>query len=86
MSASEAKSPPSQGDHQVSSPRSRDLLSQLQNFSEIVSKLRAHSKDWKAMNAGENSLSWRRRWRAAQASLETLRGLSEPSPSLAGSR
>lgn len=84
MNASEAKSPPDlASSHQVSNLQSAALRSQLQNFSEIVSKLRGHSKAWKAMNAGEGSSSWRTRWKAAQASLETLRELSEPSPSLA---
>lgn len=84
MNASEAKNPPDPvSSLPVSNLRSEALRLQLQNFSGIVSTLREHSKAWKAMNAGESYSSWRRRWKAAQESLETLRGLSEPSPNLA---
>lgn len=86
MSASEAKNLPNQGDHPASSQPSRALLSHLQSFSETVSSLGELSRTWKAMNAGDDSSGWQRRWKAAQGSLQTLRELSVPSPSLVGSR
>lgn len=83
MSASAAKNLPSPEDPLPSSPQSRALHSHLQSFNETVSKMGELSRVWKATCAGEDSSGWRRRWKAAQVSLETLEELSEPSPNLA---
>ena len=85
MSAAVLKNPPSPADPLLSNPQSRASLSHLRSFNEMVSSLGELSRTWKAMNAGDDSSGWRRRWKAAQASLETLQELSEPSPSLAAS-
>ena len=85
MSASAPKNPPSLADQLPSSLPSRTLPSHLQSLNEIVSKMGALSRAWKETNAGEDSSVWRRRWKAAQDSLETLQELSVPSPSLAAS-
>ena len=83
MNDSEAKNPPSPVDHPASSQPSRALCLQLQSLETTVQRLRGLSMSWGAMNAGELSSGWRTRWKAAQSSLETLRELSVPSPSLA---
>lgn len=73
-----AKSLPNPGDLPPSSPPSNPSPSPLQSLGSIVGKLHELSRSWKAMNAGDASLSWRTRWKGARSSLETLRALSEP--------
>ena len=75
-----AKSRPNQVDLPPSSPPSRASLSPLTRLESIVESLHVLSRSWKAMNADEDSLNWRTRLKRATGSLETLRALSEHSP------
>jgi hypothetical protein len=42
----------------------------------IASEARELSLSWKAMNAGADSLTWRRKWKGARNSLDELQALS----------
>lgn len=76
MSASAAKNLPSPADHQPSSPPSETSQSPSQSLESIAANLRELSLSWKAMNAGADSLTWRRKWKGARNSLDELQGLS----------
>lgn len=75
----EARSQPNQADLPQSNLPSRASPLPLLNLVSIVESLHGLSHSWKAMNAGDDSPSWRTRWKRATSSLETLRVLSEPS-------
>jgi len=75
-----AKSQPNLADPPPSSLQFKPSPSPLMKLVLIAENLHALSQSWKAMNAGDDSPSWQTRWRRATSSLETLRALSEPSP------
>jgi len=73
-----ARSLPNPADPLPSSQPSKTSLSPLQSLELIVGRAHDLSRSWKAMNAGDDSLSWRTRWKGARSSLVSLRELSEP--------
>lgn len=73
-----ARSLPIQADLPASSPPSETSQSPLLSLESIAASLRALSRSWKAMNAGDDSLAWQRKWKSARASLDELQELFEP--------
>ena len=75
--ASAMKSRPSPASLQPSSPPSETSRSLSQNLESIAASLREISVLWKGMNAGADSLTWRRKWKGARNSLDELQVLSK---------
>jgi hypothetical protein len=77
MSALDAKNLPSPADHLLSTQPSETSLSLSRRLESTAESLRELSLSWKAINAGVDSLTWRRKWKGARNSLDELQALSE---------